>query len=382
MSPTSKREVLRAIHPRYRKATGPVKSQILEELCAITGYHRKYAIGLLNKPRDEVATLKRKKRGPTYSPKAIRVLQHIWEAGGYPWSERLKAMLPVWLPWARQRFSDLTAEVECQLLAISPRQIDRRLKDRKRALGRRIYGRTKPGTLLKHHIPIKTDNWDICEPGFTEIDLVSHSGPSASGEFVYSLNVTDIETTWVETCAVKGRGEIGVADALKEIRAALPFDLRGIDSDNGSEFINQHLYRYCQDQHIQFTRARPYKKDDNAHIEQKNWTHVRKILAWDRYDSKVALQAINDLYRNELRLMMNLFQPSVKLKEKTRIGSRIKRIYDKPQTPLDRLAARYKRKPKAVRQLLDLRQELDPFELAKTIETKLAAIYELRNKMG
>jgi hypothetical protein len=158
---------------------------------------------------------------------------------------RLKALLPLWLPWARRRWG-LSAPVCQQLRAISPRQIDRRLAPAKRQLKTRRYGRTKPGTLLKHHIPLKTDHWDVTVPGFTEIDLVAHAGHRADGEFAHSLNATDIHTTWVETRAVLGRGEARVQAALDAIRRALPFRLCGIDSDNGSEFINDHLYRYCQ----------------------------------------------------------------------------------------------------------------------------------------
>jgi hypothetical protein len=207
-----------------------------------------------------------------------------------------------------------------QLRAISPRQIDRRLASTKRQLKTRRYGRTKPGTLLKHHIPLKTDHWDVTVPGFTELDLVAHAGHRADGEFAHSLNVTDIHTTWVETRAVLGRGETRVQAALDEIRQALPFRLRGIDSDNGSEFINNHLYRYCHAQGVQFTRGRPYKKDDNAHIEQKNWTHVRKLVGYLRYDTPAAVAALSDLYRHELRLLQNLFLPSVKLRGKERAG--------------------------------------------------------------
>ncbi|MGH7079382.1 MAG: DDE-type integrase/transposase/recombinase, partial [Acetobacteraceae bacterium] len=207
----------------------------------------------------------------------------------------------------------LTPELEQQLLQISPRSIDDRLRSEKRKLRRRIYGRTKPGTLLKHHIPLKTDHWDVKIPGFTEIDLVSHSGNSATGEFCYSLNVTDIHTGWTETRAVLGKSQEAVRAALEAVREALPFALRGIDSDNGSEFINQHLFRYCDARAIQFTRGRPYKKDDNAHIEQKNWTHVRRLLGYVRYDTEAAREAINRLYRDELRLFQNLFMPSVKL---------------------------------------------------------------------
>jgi hypothetical protein len=266
----------------------------------------------------------------------IDVLASVWKAAGYPWSVRLKALLPLWLHWIRKHYA-FSKETEEQLLRISPRHVDRRLGTRKAQLRRRLYGRTKPGTLLKHHIPIKTDHWDVSSPGFTEIDLVFHSGSSADGEFAHSFNLTDIHTTWTETCAVLGKGQTGIVRGLEEMRHSLPFPLQGIDSDNGSEFINDHLVRYCKTHGIQFTRGRPYKKDDNAHIEQKNWTHVRKLIGWDRFDTPEAVELLNDLYRNELRLMMNLFQPSVKLIRKERVGSRLRRIYDEPRTPLDRL---------------------------------------------
>lgn len=377
MSPRSKRDMLGAVHPRYQKASREVKSRILDEFCATTGYHRKYAIHLLNSALEEVSQLRPRRRGHTYSAQTVRVLADIWQAAGYPWSVRLKAIIALWLPWARKHIKELTPAIERQLLAISPRQMDRRLRHTKQVLGRRIYGRTKPGTLLKHHIPIKTHAWDVDRAGFAEIDLVSHSGNNASGQFIYSLNLTDIHTTWVETAAVMGKGQTGVLDAITDIELALPFEMRGLDSDNGSEFLNHHLHTYCQQQGIQFTRSRPYKKDDNAHIEQKNWTHVRKLLGWERYDSHKALEAINDLYRNELRLMMNLFQPSVKLVRKTRVGSRLTRRYDQPQTPLDRLRASKSAKSKKVAALLELRKQIDPFELARTIERKLERIYNL-----
>jgi len=305
-------------------------------------------------------------------------LQGVWEAADYPWSVRLKALLPEWMPWIRRHFR-LTPDLEGQLLRMSPRSIDYRLAARKRAQRRHLYGRTKPGTLLKHHIPVKTDRWDAQEPGFTEIDLVSHSGSAASGEFCHSLNLTDIHTTWTEARAVLGKGQEGVCEALDEMRQALPFPLQGIDSDNGSEFINAHLYRYSRSQHIQFTRGRPYKKDDNAHIEQKNWTHVRRLLGYLRYDSAEALQAINDLYRNELRLFPNLFLPSVKLESKLRIGSRLRRRYQTPQTPFQRLraCASPSLDHPRVAELQRLRDTLDPFVLSQLIQTKLERIFQL-----
>ena len=233
---------------------------------------------------------------------------------------------------------------------------------------------------MKHHIPIKTDSWDVTAPGFTETDLVSHSGNSEQGEFIHSLNVTDIHTTWVESRAVMGKGQTGVLDAMKQIEQALPFKLLGIDSDNGSEFINYHLKAFCDQKKIQFTRGRPYKKDDNAHIEQKNWTHVRKIFGYLRYDSEPARQAMNELYRNELRTLQNLFLPSMKLLSKSRLGSKLKRRYDKPKTPLERVAACPQADPLKITELKKLRDATDPFALAKTIEQKLERLYQLANQ--
>ena len=277
-------EYLRAIYDRYRQAGRKSKKVILNEFCASTGYHRKYAIRLLNRERPEKRPRPPRRRGVSYSPETLAVLRSVWEAAGYPWSLRLKALLPSWMPWIRKRFRP-RPEVERQLLKISPRQIDRRLKAARAHRRRRIYGRTKPGYLLKHQIPVKTDRWDVASPGYSEVDLVSHSGNSTRGEFGHTLNVTDIHTTWTESRAVRGRGEEAVQRALNEMAGTLPFPLLGVDSDNGSEFINWHLKAWCEQKEIQLTRGRPYKKDDNAHIEQKNWTHVRKLLAWDRYDT-------------------------------------------------------------------------------------------------
>jgi transposase InsO family protein len=370
-------EYLRAIYERYRKAGRKDKQLILNEFCANTGYHRKYAIRLLNGPPPEKRRRSRRPRGVSYQRETLAVLTAVWEAAGYPWSVRLKALLPGWMPWIRKRFR-LRPEIERQLGKISARQIDRRLAVVKTQKRRRIYGRTKPGYLLKHQIPVKTDRWDVESAGFTEVDLVSHSGNSASGEFAHTLNVTDIHTTWTESRAVLGRGEQTVQRALNEIAEALPFRLRGVDSDNGSEFINWHLKGWCEQQKIQLTRGRPYKKDDNAHIEQKNWTHVRKLLGWERYDRQEAVEAINDLY-GELRLWLNLFLPSVKLVEKLRVGSKVRRIYDGPRTPFERVRACAEADREHVVRLEELRKRLDPFQLARTIERKLERIYRLAN---
>jgi hypothetical protein len=262
---------------------------------------------------------------------------------------------------------------------ISARQIDRLLQADKRHVRRRLYGRTKPGTLLKHQVPLRTDRWDVTVPGFTEADLVAHSGDRADGDFAYTVNQTDIVTTWVETQAVLGKSQVRVQQALEAMRQRLPFALRGIDTDNGSEFLNAHLVRYCRGLDVQFTRGRPYKKDDNAHIEQKNWTHVRKLVGYERYDTEAAVTALNTLY-GELRVLQNLFLPTVKLVRKERVGARVRRRYDAPQTPLDRVRACPTADAAKVARLVALRTRLDPVALAARIDHLLERVYALAHR--
>lgn len=376
VGPQATGEYLVRMRERYERAPRGEKGRLLDEVCEVTGYHRKAVIRLLRRP-SPTRPGRRRGRRVVYAPDVVAALRAIWTAAGYPWSVRLKALLPAWLPWARRRLR-LTPTTEQALLRISARQIDRRLQPHKRELHTRMYGRTRPGTLLKHHIPVQTERWNVRQPGFTEIDLVSHSGDSAEGEFLHSLNVTDIHTTWVETQAVMGKGQERVRQALEVIAGALPFALRGIDSDNGSEFINDHLYRYCRARDIQFTRGRPYKKDDNAHIEQKNWTHVRKLVGYVCYDSAAALTALNALYA-DLRLWQNLWLPSVKLVKKTRVGSRVRRQYGPPQTPFDRVRACPDADPAKVAQLARIYATGDPFTLAARIDRQLPRLYARAN---
>jgi hypothetical protein len=243
-------EYFRVIYGRYGKADRKAKREMLNGFCLTTGYHRKYTIRILNGPAPGKGPDRPvRKRGLSYGHELLSVLTSVWEAAGYPWSVRLKALLPAWMPWIRKRFK-LSPEIEKQLLSISPRQMDRRLAVKKNQQRRRIYGRTKPGYLLKHHIPVKTDSWDVKSPGFTEVDLVSHSGNSSDGDFGYSLNITDIQTTWTETRALLGKGQTAVQQALDEIEGMLPFQLLGLDSDNGSEFINGHLKAWCDRKQI------------------------------------------------------------------------------------------------------------------------------------
>jgi hypothetical protein len=370
-----------AMWKRYRKAPKKMKTKILDELCTITGYHRQYAIAQLNQLEDAEPPLQKTSRirKRHYTKDVLAVIEKIWEEAGYPWSVRLKVIFKLWLPWIRRRYA-LTSLQETKILRIGARTIDRYLASKKRDLRKRLYGRTKPGTLLRHQIPIKCESWDEIHPGHLELDTVSHSGENASGTFAYTLNLTDIASTWVETRSVLGKGETAILEAFCQMKARLPFPVLSIDSDNGGEFINSRLFGYCQTERIGFTRSRPYKKDDNAHIEQKNWTHVRKIIGWDRYDTPEAVRAMNDLYTQELWLYMNLFQPSVKLRERVRKGSRKTRCYDLPLTALDRLLQMPSLDKTKLEPLVHLRARLDPFVLSATIRRKLDRIWALRTK--
>jgi hypothetical protein len=256
----AKWEYFRAVYERYHKAERKAKQLMLNEFCLNTGYHRKYAIRLLNgPPPGKQRERQRRGRRPHYGPQVLSILTAIWEAAGCPWSVRLKALLPSWLPWIRKRYR-MSREIEKQLLGISARQIDRRLQAKKSERKRRIDGRTKPGSLLKHHMPVKTDSWDVTGPGFSEIDLVAHCGNSGDGEFAHTLNLTDIHSGWTESRVLLGKSQVAVQQGLDEIEKVLPFRLLGVDSDNGSEFINWHLKGGCEAKQIQLTRGRPYQQ--------------------------------------------------------------------------------------------------------------------------
>jgi hypothetical protein len=265
----AKWEYFRAVYERYRKAGREAKHLMLNEFCLNTGYHRKYAIRLLNGPPPGKQPERRPRgRRPRYGQQVVSILAAIWEAAGYPWAVRLKALLPSGMPWIRKRYR-MSPQMEKQLLGISARQIDRRLKAKKSERKRRIYGRTKPGSLLKHPIPVKTDSWDVTSPGFSEVDLVSHSGNSGEGEFAHSLNRTDIHSGWTESCALLGKSQVAVQQALDEIEGVLPFRLLGVDSDNGSEFIHWHLKSWCEQKQIQLTRTSLQERRQRARGAEK-----------------------------------------------------------------------------------------------------------------
>lgn len=376
---TARMEYLKAIYVRYHKAAKAAKSRILDEFCKVCHYHRKHALRLLSRPLPSAKPDPLCRRRPfPYGPAVLQAARMIWKASGYLCGQRLKEAIPLWLPGLRKRLA-LSPATEAQLRSIGARQLDARLKPYKLVLRRRFYTTTRPGRLLKSMIPIRTFNSDIKIPGYLEIDLVAHCGGSLEGDFLYTLTATDIHTGWTDRFAVLGKGETAVFDGLQRLGGRLPFRLRGIDSDNGEEFINYHLLSFCRDSRpqIAFTRSRPNKKNDNPHVEQKNFTHVRSFLGTQRWESPEARDFLNALYAQELLWFQNLFQPSTKLKTKVHIGSKVHRTYDRPQTPLDRLAASRPLDRTKLKALRTLQQTLDPFELSETIDQKLAHLRAL-----
>lgn len=265
-----------------------------------------------------------------------------------------------------------------KLLSISAATIDRALKSVRVAYGRRGLSGTKPGTLLKNQIPIRTGFWDVTQPGFMEADTVAHCGNSLTGNFIWSLTMTDILTTWTENRATWNKGAEGVRDQIKDVEASLPFDMQGFDCDNGSEFLNWHLLRYFTDHPsvTSFTRSRPYKKNDNAHVEQKNWSHVRQLFGYDRFEDLPLVALMNDLYANEWSLYQNHFIPSMKLVEKKRINSKYIKKYDTPRTPFDRVMASKHVSEEEKERLQNVHTTLNPFILKRNIEKKLKVIFK------
>ena len=376
----SRREYLEAIRGRYRKAGRKEKVVILDEFCVNCGYNRKYAIRLLHKKEDDTPGQRRPGPRSTYDGESLLLaLKRIWFATDQMCSKKLKAAIPLWLPFYEREFEPLAEEVHHKLLAMSPATIDRLLKPL-RALHKKGHCSTKPGTLLKNQIPIKTHNWDITKPGFFEADTVAHCGNSMAGDFVFSLTFTDIFSGWTENRAVWGRGSQGVLREIRDIEARIAFSILGFDCDNGSEFLNHHLVSYFTDRPktpVIFTRSRPYQKNDNAFVEQKNWTHVRQLLGYDRFDKPQLVAPINELYKTEWSLFTNFFCPTLKLKEKQRLNSRYVKKYEPPQTPYQRLIASPYINDEAKKTLEEVYNSINPFTLKKNIEAKLKAIFHI-----
>jgi hypothetical protein len=363
---------------RYQKSSKKEKSIILQEFCNVCEYNKKYAIRILNKSFKPKTTINRAGSKPKYySEDFISTLKIFWSSSDYMCSKRLKAAIPLWIPFYDSTYGKLDQNVKELLLSISSATIDRILKKARLNLKKGLSG-TKPGTLLKNQIPIRTHNWDITKPGFMEADTVAHCGNSLSGNFIWSLTMTDILTGWTENRAIWNKGASDVLLQIKDIENAIPFDLKGFDCDNGSEFLNNHLLRYFTEngKKTKFTRSRPYKKNDNAHVEQKNWTQVRQLFGYDRFDNRLLVKQMNDLYSNEWALYNNYFRPSQKLIKKTKINSKYIRKYDIPKTPYLRIIESKDITKEKKESLKKTYKKLNPFKIKETIESKLKEIFK------
>lgn len=375
MSQRSRKEYLERIWPRYQRAGREYKRRILDEFCINGEYDRKHAIKLLNRP---LGTRQRPPGPtPTYGEAERQVLAYLWRKTDYLCSKRLKAALPLWLPHYERHAGTLSAEIRQRLLRLSPATIDRLLAPIRVKHALRGRCGTQPGTLLRTHIPIRAEEWKVDRPGFLEADSVAHCGGSMAGSFIWSITCTDILTGWTESRAVWNKGFEGVLTQTREVEATLPFPILGFDCDNGAEFLNYHLLRYFQKrkQPVIFTRSRPYHKDDNAHVEQKNWTHVRQLFGYDRFEDPTLVELMNDLYRQEWSWFHNFFCPSMKLRHKERVKSRWVKTYDKPVTPYQRLLQWPGFSEEKRQQWEALYQQLDPIDLKATIERKLKRFF-------
>jgi hypothetical protein len=376
MGAKSKKEYLLAIWQRYRRVGRRFKSKILDEFCEVCGYARKYAIELLHRKPGQ----KRKPPGPRrrYGPEVLEVLKRIWLKSEQLCSKRLKAALPLWLPFYERHYGALSPALRKKLLRISPASIDRLLKKTRARQPHKGLCGTRPGRLLKHQIPIRTDNRDIDRPGFLEADTVAHCGTSLAGSFVWSLTFTDLFSQWTENRAIWNKGAAEVLREVKDLEKSLPFELRGFDVDNnGSEFLSFHLWRYLlkRPRPVPLTRSRPYRKNDQAHVEQKNWTHVRQLLGYERLEQPELIPLINDLYR-AWGLFHNFFCPTLKLRRKSRQGAKIVRRYFKPKTPFQRLLDSEHLSQEQKDQLRAQHQQLNPFDLKEQIEQKLKLVFD------
>jgi hypothetical protein len=339
MSQRSKREMIEAIRPRYLKATKVEKARILDEFIAVSGYHRKYAIRVLKhgaRPRG----VKKAGRRKIYQGEVVTGLEQIWEIYGRICSKRLQPFMTEGVTiLERCQEIHLDPQTKRLLLGMSRATIDRCLKKARFTHPQHGLSTTKPGSLLKQAIPIRTFTpWEEEKPGFLEIDLVAHCGPGVEGIYLNTLTATDIATGWTECRGLPNKTQAAVSQAIEAMRHDLPFPLLGLDSDNGSEFINDNLYRYCVAEQITFTRSRPYQKNDQAHVEQKNWSVVRHTIGYDRLESSEELALLTAIYA-DLRLYINFFQPVLKLIAKERLEGKTIRTYDPAKTPYRRVLA-------------------------------------------
>lgn len=377
MSHRSKQELLETVRPRYQRAKKVEKQHILDEFVAATLYHRKYAIRVLNQA---VRRKHPKKRGrlKIYQGEVVVVLEQIWAICGQICSKRLHPFLPE-IVKVLERTGELqiSADTKMLLLQMSRPTIDRCLGPARHQPHPHGLSTTKPGTLLKKAIPVRIYTpWDEEKPGFLEIDLVSHCGDTAEGHYVSTLTCTDISTGWTECLSVFPHNKHTVFEAIQIVRTRLPFPLLGLDSDNGSEFINDLLFKYCQYQKITFTRSRPYKKNDQAHVEQKNWSVVRRLIGYDRLDTQAQCSLLQSIYQ-DLRLYSNFFQPVLKLLSKERIDKKTIKRYDTAATPYQRVLASTDIPLPAKARLTNLYVQLNPVTLRTTIDQKVDQLWKI-----
>jgi len=379
MSLKSKRELLEVVRPRYLKANKVEKQKMLDEFTCATGYHRKHAIRVLKNQVQVQNHLKGKNQTykPIYRGEVVQALEQIWEVCGQICSKRLQPYLPEAIKvLERCKEIKITKDTKELLLRISSASIDRCLRPI-RIKSPHGLSTTKPGSLLKNLIPIRTfTEWDEERPGFMEIDLVAHCGNTTEGQYLNTLTCTDLSTGWTDVTALLHRSQEAVSTAIHRMRQRLPFPLLGIDSENGGEFINDLLYRYCLDEKITFTRSRPYKKNDQAHVEQKNWSVVRHTVGYDRWETELELVLLENIY-HDLRLYINFFQPSFKLIAKERIGNKTIKRYDTAKTPYQRVLERKDISLEAKARLMNLYLQLNPAELRRSIDLKTARLWKI-----
>ncbi|MDO8670704.1 MAG: transposase family protein [Dehalococcoidia bacterium] len=384
MSRSSVHEYASAIRLRYQKADRAKRKKILDEFVITTGYHRKSAVRLLGtipKAGDKRNGGQRRGRPCLYEPSVVSALRVVWESADWICSQRLRPFMPQLIE-ALQRHGELVIDpgVEMQLKAMSSSTMDRMMRPHRRSQVRRGLSTTKPGTLLKESIPVRTfADWNEQKVGFLEIDLVAHCGESTRDFYLNTLNATDVMTGWTESMGVWGKGQARVGGAIDAIKRRLPFPMLGLDSDNGGEFINHGLYKYCEQHKITFTRSRPYKKNDQSYVEQKNWTTVRRIVGYDRYSSKAALAQLNELY-GVLRLYVNFFQPVLKLVSKERQGAKVSKHYDVARTPYERLCRLDVIDDGQKKTMDKLYESLNPMKLRKEIDEALEKLWKLNER--
>jgi len=374
MGTSSRKEYLAAIRTRYRRAGRRGKAAILDEFCAVCGYNRKYAIRILNQKRRAV----RRRPGPPpfYDGPVLAHLKVLWLATDQMCSKKLVVAIRLWMPYYEAEYGGLDPTVRAKLLKLSPATCDRLLKPARARRGPKGKCATRPGRLLRNVIPIRPDKATMDRPGFIEADTVAHCGNSLDGQFAWSITYTDIQSGWTDNRTVWGKGAAGVVEQTRAMEATLPFPLIAFWSDNGSEFLNDHLWRYFAHRNdpIHFARSRPYKKNDNAHVEQKNWTHVRQLLGYDRIDKAELVGTMNQIYAL-WGLYQNYFSPARRLVAKTRINSKWVKTYDNPRTPYQRLLDSPHIAQQAKQNLTAVHETLNPFHLKKEIEKKLRQLF-------